>query len=96
MMKRENEARIKDRILQREKLSELASTSFSKMSNKQKERLIEKNLQGNSMFAELGKNQDPLNERVKNRFNEKELLQKNYLVSNAKAGVNEYYEKYVE
>ena len=98
-MKRENEGKIKERIKQREKMSELASNSYIQMDDRPKEKLIERNLQEKFFINDLGNKTDPLYERVKNKYQDNEYLQQNYLnkyISNEKPGVKEFYLKYVE
>jgi len=98
-MKLENEKLIREKIKEREKRSEIASNSVLNMTDKNKDKLIDKNIQDKSLLSDLGRNHDPLYEKTNKKYMENEYLQQNYLsrfVSNEKPDVRDFYEKYVD
>jgi len=69
------------------------------MSDKTKDKLIDRNIQDKSLLSELGRTNDPLYDRTNKKYLENEYLQQNYLsrfVTNEKPVVREFYEKYVD
>lgn len=98
-MKSLSQNRMNSKIKQREKMSELASNSFMQMDDKSKDRLIDRNIQDKSFINELGSKIDPIMEKAKNTYLDREYLQQQYLnkyVGKEKHAVKDYYNKYVE